>query len=367
MAKRSREEGEELDVSEIDSPLKRATVHGVITELSPIKLSRGKEKKYFSGSVSDGKEEIRLIAFCPELRDDMETSRIEGSTIALVNCEIQKMDPKYVAGNKPFEVVLSNYSNVRRSLSKKFGDIEKKTAVPIPVSVKLDSIDDYDVNQRLSVLVKVLSVAPSETITSKIGKVFTKQEVRIGDVTGRCRLVLWESDVDRLVIDKCYRLESVYVKMFDDKKYLTMSAQGNVQEIEDIGIIAEESDKDPSAMNGVEEGYIIGVVKTDEYVSCIGCKSKVEAVTDVSGKCEKCGMMVKLSFCDINNTAMVVFRNVDGKQRQVKLFHKEIVAIVHDTPGVSLAEKFLNAPKVKLCINNKDIVYSASTPSGSDQ
>ena len=46
----------EFNVSELDSPVEKATVHGVVTELSPVKVSKKNQIKYFSGSFSDGKK-----------------------------------------------------------------------------------------------------------------------------------------------------------------------------------------------------------------------------------------------------------------------------------------------------------------------
>lgn len=78
------------------------------------------------------------------------------------------------------------------------------------------------------------------------------------------------------------------------------------------------------------------------------------------GKCSKCNMLVKLSSCELNNTATVMFRSVYGSQRQVKFFHKEIVGIVGCVSGLSLAQKLLQVPRLKLCVNRKDNVFSAS-------
>ena len=47
MAKRKIEEVN-IDVSDVVTTLDNAKVHGVVTELSPVKLSR-KNQKYFSG------------------------------------------------------------------------------------------------------------------------------------------------------------------------------------------------------------------------------------------------------------------------------------------------------------------------------
>ena len=42
---------EDVDVSEIDSPFENVTVHGVVTSLSPVKVSKkNDQKRYFHAS-----------------------------------------------------------------------------------------------------------------------------------------------------------------------------------------------------------------------------------------------------------------------------------------------------------------------------
>lgn len=49
---------EEVDVSGIAKSSEGMTVHGVVAELSPVKVSRKCSKvKYFNGKVTDGKEQ----------------------------------------------------------------------------------------------------------------------------------------------------------------------------------------------------------------------------------------------------------------------------------------------------------------------
>ena len=61
-----------MDVSDIDSAIDKATVHGVVTELSPRQsfARKNSTSKYFSGSVSDDKQDIRLVSLSPKLRSE---------------------------------------------------------------------------------------------------------------------------------------------------------------------------------------------------------------------------------------------------------------------------------------------------------
>ena len=80
---------DEWDVSDIEES-QEAAVHGVITNLSPVKVSRRNAKvHYFDGKMSDGRKSVRLVAFDPSLRSAMESSRSKGSSVRLVNCLVK--------------------------------------------------------------------------------------------------------------------------------------------------------------------------------------------------------------------------------------------------------------------------------------
>ncbi len=65
-------------------------IHGVVTQLSPVKVSRTSKKKYFDGKLTDGKKTMRIVSFEPELRSDMDKSRLERSPVAILNCKVKE-------------------------------------------------------------------------------------------------------------------------------------------------------------------------------------------------------------------------------------------------------------------------------------
>lgn len=59
----------DLNVSDVDDEYESATVHGIMTEVSPVKSSSSNPKvKYFTGKMSDGSKTVRVISFDPALR-----------------------------------------------------------------------------------------------------------------------------------------------------------------------------------------------------------------------------------------------------------------------------------------------------------
>ena len=58
---------DEWDVSEMEES-EGATVHGVFTELSPVKVSRRNASvRYYDGRMADGQKSARLVCFDPAL------------------------------------------------------------------------------------------------------------------------------------------------------------------------------------------------------------------------------------------------------------------------------------------------------------
>ena len=79
MAKRKCE-WDVLDIEESDN----ATIHGVVTKMSPVKVS-----KYFNGTLSDGRKSVRLVLFDPTLLLTLVSAFSEGSSVSLVNCLVK--------------------------------------------------------------------------------------------------------------------------------------------------------------------------------------------------------------------------------------------------------------------------------------
>ena len=88
-----------------------ATVHGVVTELSPLKVSWGNtDNKYFSGKIGAGDKAARIISFKPELQSSIEKSRPGCTPVALLNCKVK--EGKY---NQGLEIVASTYTKVNKA------------------------------------------------------------------------------------------------------------------------------------------------------------------------------------------------------------------------------------------------------------
>ena len=168
---------DEWDVSDIEES-QGAAVHGVITNLSPVKVSRRNAKvHYFDGKISDGRKSVRLVAFDPSLRSAMESSRSKGSSVRLVNCLVKAGGGSSGKVEGVVEIMATSRSKVEIS-PRKFV-VTTGPADEEPSLVKLKEVDGLCTGQLVTVMVKVMDVGAPEKVKTKEGKELSKQECKI--------------------------------------------------------------------------------------------------------------------------------------------------------------------------------------------
>ena len=92
----------------------------------------------------------------------------------------------------------------------------------------------------MTVSVKVLNVEEASFVKSKTGKTIQKQECTIADAGGTSRIVLWERDIGKMIIEMSYQIENATVRTYNGTKYLSVSETTVIVMIDDIGDVAEE-------------------------------------------------------------------------------------------------------------------------------
>lgn len=353
----------DFDVSEVKYPTSDVNVHGIVTELSPVKKSRQNEKvQYFDGKLSDGKKTLRIVSFEPALRNKMDESRIQRTPVTIMNCQV-KQKTKFVSENDTLEILASSKSKVQLSPHKLDLPENIESDLQPLSSINLDEIDDVSVGQYVAISGKVILLQEPATLQSRSGTDLRKQESIIADSTSQIRCVLWQEQIGELLINKSYKLEKIAVKMYNDIKYLSVSSNTVITLIDDVGEVANSPTDDilvPDNGNRVLEGCIVGVISIDQYPSCFNCKGKVDTVSPTMGQCSRCTMQIRMNSCDKGTTANLVFQPDSGNKEKIRItmFTNELKAIISDGPVE--AEKLFGIDKVKLCINAKNIAYSAS-------
>ena len=85
-----KQKSEDLEVGEVCVAKECATVHGIETELSPIKTSKkGARIKYFFGNLSDGKKSMQMISFDTQLWPRLQDSLDTVTCFAVKDCKVK--------------------------------------------------------------------------------------------------------------------------------------------------------------------------------------------------------------------------------------------------------------------------------------
>lgn len=222
-------------------------------------------------------------------------------------------------------------------------------------------VKDLSVQQCVAVSGEVVKVGAVVSVTSKRqdGHVLKKQDCVLADCNASVRIVFWEGDVNRLVEGQCYKLSFMIVKLFNSKKFLSMSQEAAIAEIADIGNVVTSDDGECSG-DRVVCGLVIGVQSTEEYCSCILCNAKVEPISQENGRCSKCLVLWRLSECSEQLAARLVIKGDDKQVHRFTAFKNEVIRICASVSGnSSYSEKLMEvSEKMKFTANHRDIIVS---------
>lgn len=106
-------QGRKMQVTIVSAPQECVTIHGVVTELSPVKCrkKKNKKKKHFAGKFTDGKKAIWMVLFHLQLGSWLQES---ATSVELTDCQVKKG-----GFHKGLEIVAASRSKVV-SLPRKF-------------------------------------------------------------------------------------------------------------------------------------------------------------------------------------------------------------------------------------------------------
>ena len=171
-----------------------------------------------------------------------------------------------------------------------------------------------DSNTFINVCGRITLHGAQETILSK-GKTLRKQEAVFTDNPGTMRLVLWESDITRIISKSVLSksvLSKIVVREFDGAKYLILNKQ-SVIEPADTSIEMVDTEADGLPHSQKVHCPVEGVLSVQRFLSCKKCQTKlVPNPTKNLMKCTECGMAQLKSKCVQRLMANVVFGKADS-------------------------------------------------------
>ena len=345
---------EEFDASDVQNS-KGATVHGIVTDLSPVKKSKKNEKiQYFKGELSDDKGCVRIISFEPSMRQPLYESLSKKSPISVVNCEVRD------AREGGQEILVSNTCKIQAS-PKKFDVTTLKHQEP--TMIQMNDVPSLAATQLVTVTIKAKTVDTPERIKNKQGKELSKQDCIVGDSSGCGRLVLWEQDVGKIAEDKSYKIIGAKVNTYKGVNYLSLAPESQIELIDDIGVTVEIDSDDLQERGIVKKvvlGQIDGVLNADQYEACMKCNSKVNIQDDLIAECTKCDTLMRRSRCTTSATAKVLVTDSkdDEKTYTLTMFADIINQIIDTNSTTNIRRALLATPPLKFNVDTNNVVYS---------
>ena len=334
---------EELTVSNLSSPSRNTTVHGVMTCVSPVRKGRKNSAvKYFDGKVADGTGAMRVICFNAKLRAALLKSVEEKTAIAIKNCHVQKSR----TGGDDLEIVIDSSSKIDESPV----TIDITTLPPTRFST-LDAVLLTTPNQELNFHAKVTAVDDAVQV-----KEWKKQDITIADSSGSLKLVAWEDAVGKLDEGKSYSFTSATVKLYADETFVSLGPRSQFVEIDDIGDI----DETPLSSSGQDSRVmiisVVGVKNILRYPCCPSCKGRVEVEVNGIATCGKCHMTV--SGRTTSYSVHFLAQDHDGETHEMTAFERTILAAFPSIKVEDVAEKLLGTMLLKIMLGKENIVYS---------
>ena len=169
---------------------------------------------------------------------------------------------------------------------------------------------------------------------------------------------MWQSDVGALKEEQSYKIVDATVRLYQGVRYLSCSESCKIEEIDDIGDVAEiDSDEELSKSAKVITGYIKAVVSCEHYPSCANCNALERDGNDYDIiECCKCQCKTVRGRCDEGTVARVIIE-ASEKRYRVTIFEDVIRVVIKDVDMLaSVSDKLVCGPQLQFTIKDEIIV-----------
>lgn len=359
MAKRKHEfvDYEEIDCIS-DEEIGSAIVHGVVTHVSPVKVSK-KGNNYFHGEVSDGKKALRFVGFVPRQQEQLKEYQRSRRSVEMRNIQVK---PSLRDTSKK-EILVKGTSKISPS-TQEFDTTGLDFHANEGIRIFLSDVNGIEPLTIVTVLVKVFRCEKPITLGTK-----QKQDILVSDTTDQGVVQLWEENIGMLQEGRSYQLTNFRVVEYEQRRYLGMCWDGsNVNEVDDLSnaIDISAGTAEVNLMDCVMEAPgIAAVYRLETTYKCLRCGSRTEP-GGVAGeaRCSRstqCGILNKTDFCEKFIMAELLVVSTQTLERKVlTAFGKDTLCeLLGESVECSAIteEGLLGAPRIQqLTYKNNEIV-----------
>ena len=329
------------DVSDAQ-PMKlySANIVGVVTTVSNDMLTSSSpgKKRYYTGSISDGRSKRRLVGFTESKRKLLH--QFLGQSVAISAC-------KCTSGRtNELEITVGDKSEISSS-QKQYVIPEEdlhSQEEPVPMEIILSSIESLPLLAKQSYILAATVVSICDVKTLEDGR--RLQNVVIADQSGSATLTLWESWVGSVFAGNSYKFTNLRMKEYNNKKSLFTPKQTDVPI---IPIAPLENVAIPPA-NSIVNAKVVAVSNLSSSTICIVCKGKVTPINSSDsteiGHCSKCESTVLLGTCKQDIEATLTILGEEGTMHTLKASQEILKDITRkaDISNISALQLLTSSP-----------------------
>lgn len=248
---------------------------------------------------------------------------------------------KYTKSNGR-DIVFNQYTKVMPVESADIDFEHSAKLLVTGIATSIASLTEVAAEQVISVKAEVSEISGVKTVHTQHQGTLKKQEVLIRDNTSSIKVILWETNVEKLEKNKTYLLKNLKVKVSNKERYL------NTPKGKEFTATETTAFKKPlvqvqqclfDMVSSTISGKIIGIQQTNNTRSCISCKKPVLPCADDDdlGECQSCKLVQILTACGTQwYLRLLVQSSTNQAERKRLVFYNQEVQQLMDVLNITL-------------------------------
>ena len=304
---------------------------GYLSDVSPIKLSKDKKRKYFSFSVQDEDSLHRGVCFSPEKHCLFEKISNDDKS----GIEIKR----FKFGDNDSDIIINDFTSVKSTdvnFTNKSLQLRSCTIEQV--------INECPIFDIVSVKGLVYNLQ-DETTVKKDDKPLRMRKGMIKDQDAKISLVLFDVIIDKVENNKFYEFQKLRVQKFSNERLLKSTEITTVSEMENPGVVVTKEESEHHENTKI----VAKVVKIDlksliQTFLCPDCSAPVE-VENSAAWCNNCENVASKSLCKLKSSARMVVAD-DQSSYSISVSHglidKLLTTSVSNNSAKEISKKLIN-------------------------
>ena len=310
------------------------SVSGYLSEVSPIKVSKDKKRRYFNLSIQNDNTLHRGVCFSWEKHRLFNNINVSSHSGIEIKC--------FGSSDNNNDIIVNHFSSVKKTDL----NFERKTLQSKCFTIEqvINECAIYDIVDVTGLVYNLQTEAEHE----KDGKPLRIRKGMIKDETGSIGIVLFSSLVDEVSNNTSYDFKKMKVQKFMNNRILKSTEITKVSKNDDVAIFV--TDEDLSAFSyekSVKAKVFFIDLKTVAQTYLFSVCSVPVSINNAVAWYEKCDNASSQSQCKSKADVKMVILNDSGQLRSTidvprALTKKSINLTVSNTPKKDIVMKLIN-------------------------